>query len=869
MVKVSLNPSLSGSINWPNLSLTGSNLDSPFFSNGFGEGIDGAITWAIDPLGQATTSATQGGASANPIDFADLTDGSSNGRGPFFFNGTGVGAGGAITWSIDPEDLALSFARQGEGSTNPFDLADLTDSNPNRQGPFFSGASGGGLDGAIAWAGLPNLFQASGSNGELIDWLDLIATSPIGSDSFFSNGRGQGNEAAIVWSALSDVNTAFDEFGSSGSAFFDLDQLSTINPRLTGPFFSSGGGQGSDAVIAWSTPEDILGTLLSRVELPDNSAIDFENIATFKPDLNSPFFSTGRGDGSDAVIAWTNVDHASNPVVNVAELYAEISQSKFSKISQDLLFISQSEDGGTVDIDSDETPFQFTFSGDGKFVVIDAVAAAGQTNVLLSKLTALGLENGATFGSIVSGFFPVANIDDLETVTELRSARASFSQSSVGSVDNQADISIGSDDVRSSYATDGTGVTIGVLSDSYDDLGAAFVDVLNGDLPAGLTVLQDLNDNGSDEGRAMLQLIHDIAPGSDLMFHTAFAGTASFAQGIIDLANAGADVIVDDVLYFAEPMFQDGPIAQAVNTVTSQGVAYYSSAGNAGNASYQAAFNGNGDNLIYNESSLGEKHFFNLDATQTDHASISLGPGESFLSVMQWDQPHASAGVLGSRSDYDIFLLDSATGDPVAFSNVDNIAGGDPVEVIGHTNNSGFTQSYELYITRFAGPDAKTIKLVSFTDKFLSNSTGPTIYGHANAEGAAAIGAAGFYQTPAYGVSPPVLQPYSSIGVTPILFNTTGNRLSSPIERDKPLFVAPDGVNNTFFGTDVSLDADGFPNFFGTSAAAPNTAAAAALILDALPNASVKTINAILAATTIDMDVTGYDDKTGFGLIQG
>ena len=107
--------------------------------------------------------------------------------------------------------------------------------------------------------------------------------------------------------------------------------------------------------------------------------------------------------------------------------------------------------------------------------------------------------------------------------------------------------------------------------------------------------MSDLTGGGLiDEGRAMAQLIHDIVPGSKLFFHTAFDGAADFAQGILELREEGADVIVDDIGYLDEPFFQDGVIAQAVDEVVADGAVYFSSAGNSANNSYEAKYQDSG-----------------------------------------------------------------------------------------------------------------------------------------------------------------------------------------------------------------------------------------------------------------------------------
>jgi hypothetical protein len=101
---------------------------------------------------------------------------------------------------------------------------------------------------------------------------------------------------------------------------------------------------------------------------------------------------------------------------------------------------------------------------------------------------------------------------------------------------------------------DGSGMKIGVLSDTFDLCGdgrcstTAAIDIISRDLPAaGVQVLAEFSSPAGDEGRAMCQLIHDIAPKASLAFHTAFLGASDFASGIVELAQGGCDVIVDDV----------------------------------------------------------------------------------------------------------------------------------------------------------------------------------------------------------------------------------------------------------------------------------------------------------------------------------
>ena len=526
-----------------------------------------------------------------------------------------------------------------------------------------------------------------------------------------------------------------------------------------------------------------------------------------------------------------------------------------------------------------------TFAG---YVSIDT-AAAGDPKVLAADLEALGLKGAAVFGRMVSGLLPTSAVPALETLASLKFARPASAMTRAGAVTSQGDPAIRADIARTTFGVDGTGVKVGVLSFDFNCLGGAAAGVASGDLPAAIEVLEEGPCGGQglpDEGRALAEVVHDVAPGAAIAFHTADRGQANFAQGIVDLADAGATVIIDDIIYFAEPMFQDGIIAQAIDQVKARGVSYFSAAGNDGRKSYESPFRGSG--LFFGSS---EVHDFDPGPGVDLCQQITLPVGQGLASIFQWDQPFFSvSGVPGSNSDLDILLTNAGCTTVLNPDNsgVEANVGGDPVEVVEFFN-AGPATTFGLLILKFAGPAPGLMKTALLDLSRLAqvainefDTQSPASYGHFNALGGLGVGATRYQRTPGFGTTPPVpvIAAFSSAGGVPILFDTAGNRLPVPQIRQQPALVAPSGVNTTFFhSTDVEgisdVDGDGFPNFFGTSAAAPHVAGVAALLKDLNPAASPDEIYNVLKAAAIDMDDpatpgfdTGFDFGTGFGLIR-
>ncbi|MBV8404348.1 MAG: hypothetical protein JO203_09140, partial [Gammaproteobacteria bacterium] len=218
-------------------------------------------------------------------------------------------------------------------------------------------------------------------------------------------------------------------------------------------------------------------------------------------------------------------------------------------------------------------------NGATPLIAVDAVTR-GDPARLRDALVALGLEHPAVYSNDVGGLLPVDQLMAAARLGELVSMRAAMSRARGVQVTSQGDFAQHSAALRASNTgLDGSGVTVGVLSDSfncygvYDQPGSgvpatgvdgyapppngfpnddATFDEANGYLPASVNVLaeatclqygQPLQLPFTDEGRAMMQIIHDVAPGAALAFYAAGPTDADFATGIGALAAAGATVI--------------------------------------------------------------------------------------------------------------------------------------------------------------------------------------------------------------------------------------------------------------------------------------------------------------------------------------
>jgi hypothetical protein len=458
-----------------------------------------------------------------------------------------------------------------------------------------------------------------------------------------------------------------------------------------------------------------------------------------------------------------------------------------------------------------------------------------------------------------------------DRVKSYLSGLLSTNSTAIGSVTSEGDKAHKADVARATYGVSGTGLKIGVLSDGVSNLSASQA---LGDLGT-VTVIPGQGGDG-DEGTAMLEIIHDLAPSAKLYFATAWPTSAQFASNIKALRAAGCDIIVDDVSYYVETRFQDGQAAsivsptnqgvvvQAVNDVVADGAFYFSSAANSGNLDDKTSGTWEGDfadgGFIPD---VGNVHTYGA-------STFNVITGTTGALILTWSDP-----IGASVNDYDLYVLDSTAAHVALASTYTQDASGpaDPVEWL----YTSVPANYIILIAKYDGA-ARYLHLSTNRGAIEFNTPGAS-YGHNASKQAYGVAATpafwSFGPSPTWPTGPfpgafsatNHVELFTSDGPRRIFYNGDGTPLTAGnfsatggTALNKPDFTAADGVSVSGIG------GFGAP-FYGTSAAAPHAAAIAALIKSARPTITAAQMKTALNASAIDIQGTGWDRNSGTGII--
>jgi hypothetical protein len=445
-----------------------------------------------------------------------------------------------------------------------------------------------------------------------------------------------------------------------------------------------------------------------------------------------------------------------------------------------------------------------------------------------------GMKIEVVLDKFIQGWLPYdkfAAVEALDAVTHIRAP--SYGVARAGSVTTEGDALHFGPEVRAA-GFDGSGVTVGVISDGIDSLADA---VATADLPGSVQVAGTAG--SGDEGTAILEIVHDIAPGATLRFSSGNT-TATFINSITTLRNAGAQVIVDDIGFPDEAYFEDDIVAQAAQAAVAAGVTFVSACGNSGEEHYADTFSGRGAETV-GGLALNDVHDFGGGDFRF---RISIPAGSVLDIVFQWDNQFFTAS-----DNYDIYLV--STDNTQILARGEDVQNGNdlPLEIINFGPQNVLTVA-DLVINRTSGSAGRRLKFFIRNATFVDNfgTAAGAIFGHPAAQDVFAVSAVNSANPTSTG-----LEDFSSRGPTTIVF-------PSLTTRSKPEAAGIDNV--------VVSGAGGFDSpFSGTSAAAPHVAAIAALLLDANSSLAPNQITALLQNNATDLGTAGFDSSFGGGLV--
>ncbi|WP_224490667.1 S8 family serine peptidase [Robertkochia flava] len=648
---------------------------------------------------------------------------------------------------------------------------------------------------------------------------------------------------------------------------------------------------------------------------PEQSLVKFEKgkrnmqgITNFKPGIHKKAFSLVFSEGE--TVTWIITYPSGNEIVVEANSSASFCQDVEETNFIFPVYAENGKTSGLLDPSSyalatgneGEQPSDIIYQLKENDLLVEVIPNPGQLVALINLLqNTFGLNNASgdflidpqvlideAFSS-VDCFVPVGRLLELNNYPDIINfVRTNyvplFEQNGLqGVAFSEGDSLQGSLAVRKSFGTvvdgearflDGFGFSVGVISDSFDKLPSptgsnALFDEASGDLPGPdnpngyserVTLLEDYPGlGGTDEGRAMLQIIHDVAPASKLAFHYAITDQV-FGYAVDRLSAQGVDLIGDDITFVDEEFDGDGPAGQAIRDFLDKGDRYFvSAAGNFIDKSFTGAFTPSSQVPVNNFQLDPQEraHVFgtNPDGSEDYLLRFRVQPGV-YLLAFQWDQEFASTNnQTGAESDLDMYVVDDLG--RLLVGNNSFSLGRDALEIMTFSVTEEGEANLMIVSEQGALTPQVPFRVIAFRYQgleFLEYGGAPTISGHASINEVITVGAVNAFES---GSALP--RSYSSYGG--VISN------SSAVYPD---IAAPDGV---------STAVEGFERFFGTSAAAPHVMGAIALLKPAYDiwtgNSTSASAQAMASGTVSSVFElyrqfalpAGNPDQTGAGFI--
>jgi len=434
-------------------------------------------------------------------------------------------------------------------------------------------------------------------------------------------------------------------------------------------------------------------------------------------------------------------------------------------------------------------------------------------------------------------------------------------------------------DVAHAQGVTGTGVTVGVISNGVSNLAASQA---RSELPA-VTVISA---GSGDEGTAMLEIVHDMAPGAALAFHATGGGTAGHVTAVQNLVAAGINVIAEDLAFDAEPAFQRGVVATARENAAAGGISVHSSSGNRGMnhaARVPAVGTGSGPDGHggpFTNCPIAPLNTVAIAPGGDTTFDVVLGAGSRF--TLQWSEPRAifpTAGA-GGFTDLDLYIMDAAGTTCLATSTAAQGGGaGDTIEQVTTPAALAGTAA-KIVVNVFGATGAAAPPILDLRWRGTQSETDTPTRASSNDPDKNYTGLA--FSIGAVNAASGGLEGFSSAGPVNLTLTTVcpggaypcaaGVAGPAPQQFQGLDFLGADGVSisgvgNFGSGTCPAVN-QGDCRFFGTSAAAPHTAGCDALVRQLVgANAAPATIRARLASTAVDFPPAGEDSTTGAGQV--